>query len=468
MRKVTANPYPGSRAFTQADKKFFFGRDADAAALFDLWMTRRLTVVSGPAGSGKTSLLQAAVRPRLLESALPRRSVHLPVGDLSHGTAFPIPALAEHNPFTLALLRAWAPDDLPTRLAGLSVSDFLRERTREHADAVIYAAVDGLDDAVFGPPAEPWPRWRQDFLDGLAQAISDYPRLQLLLVTRTAGLRLLNGSVGVAARYPLTGLTPQGAVAAVTEPALAAGQALTEKAAHVVVADLLGIAADGQLPPDRHVEPSLLQAVCSRLWDDLPLGVTEVSDRTVREFGNSDAALARYCGQVIGEVAALHGISHRDLRGRLMNSFITGYGARGRHYEEPDLASQLPIATLGDLVDRHLLVSEVEGSVPLYRLLSPRLIGPLRTARADAAAAVAAGSDPTAASLLGAGELALARGGVDLARAYAQRACDALPERDLRDMQGFRERAEAESLLGNAVFRGGEKSRGCAALPTRG
>ena len=69
MRKIADNPYPGSRAFTQADKKFFFGRDADIAAIGDLWMTRRLTVVSGAAGCGKTSLLQAGVRPRLRESA---------------------------------------------------------------------------------------------------------------------------------------------------------------------------------------------------------------------------------------------------------------------------------------------------------------------------------------------------------------------------------------------------------------
>jgi hypothetical protein len=109
---------------------------------------------------------------------------------------FPFPALTEHNPFTLALLRSWAPDDVPTRLAGLSISDFVRERTRGH-DGVTYAAVDALDDLALGPQAGAWVKWRREFLVGLAQAISDHPRLHLLLVTRTTGLSecLINAQV---------------------------------------------------------------------------------------------------------------------------------------------------------------------------------------------------------------------------------------------------------------------------------
>ena len=194
MRKIADNPYPGSRAFTQADKEFFFGRDADIAVIVDLWMTNRLTVVAGAAGSGKTSLLQAGVRPLLREKTSQHRPHIFPPGNLSRGMTFPFPALTEHNPFTLALLRSWAPDDVPTRLAGLSVSDFVRERTRGH-DGVTYAAVDALDDFALGPQAGAWVKWRREVLAGLAQAISDHPRLHLLLVTRTTGLSLLTSSV---------------------------------------------------------------------------------------------------------------------------------------------------------------------------------------------------------------------------------------------------------------------------------
>ena len=107
MRKIADNPYPGSRAFTQADESFF-GRDADIAVIVDLWMTNRLTVVSGAAGCGKTSLLQAGVCPLLREKTSQHRPRIFPPGNLSGGMTFPFPALTDHNPFTLALLRSWA------------------------------------------------------------------------------------------------------------------------------------------------------------------------------------------------------------------------------------------------------------------------------------------------------------------------------------------------------------------------
>jgi tetratricopeptide (TPR) repeat protein len=449
VRKIADNPYPGSRAFTQADRELFFGRDTDVAAIVDHWMTSRLTVVSGPAGCGKTSLLQAGVRPLLREKTAQHRPLVFPSGDLSTGMMFPSPALTEHNPFTLALLRSWAPDDVPTRLAGLSVSDFVRDSTRGH-DGVIYAAVDALDDLALGPQADAWVKWRREFLAGLAQAISGPSRLHLLLVTRTTGLRLLASSVGFGARHAIAGLSPRAAIAAIRMPAMAAGRTFADKAAHAIASDLLGIPESAELPSDGSVEPSLLQAVCSQLWEELPLSVTEISDRTVRAFGDSDVALADYCGQVIAAVSALHGVPPRRLQSWLVTSFVTSRGTRVGLHEDVIGASKMPDAVVRDLLDRHILSSEVKESERYYWLLSDRLIGPLRAASVPVAAAAA----PV--GFLRAAELALARGELDLARAHAERACGLLPERELRDALGFRERAEAESLLGNVAYRRGK------------
>jgi len=449
VRKIADNPYPGSRAFTQADMEFFFGRDADLAVVVDLWVTNRLTILSGPAGCGKTSLLQAGVRPVLREKTSQHRPRIFPPGNLSRGMTFPFPTLTEHNPFTLALLRSWAPDDMPTRLAGLSVSDFVRERTRGH-DGVSYAAVDALDDLALGPQAGAWVKWRREFLAGLAQAISDHPRLHLLLVTRTTGLSLLTGSVGVGARHTINGLTPRVAIEAIRKPALAAGRTFAGKAAGGIVNDLLSIPESAELPSDGHVEPSLLQVVCSALWEELPVSITEISDQTIQKFSDPDTALAEYCGQAIAEISALHGVSYRNLHSWLAASFITGRGTRGGLHEDAATTNKMPNAVLRDLLDRHLLTSEIDQSVRYYRLLSDRLIGPLRTASVTAATAM------TAAGFLRAAELALARGELDLAWAHAERVCHTLPESELRDAPGFRERAEAESLLGNVAYRRGE------------
>ena len=402
MRTIADNPYPGSRAFTQVDKEFFFGRDKDIIPIVDHWMASRLTVVSGPPGCGKTSLLHAGVRPLLRERTAQYQPLVFSPGDLSRGMSFPFPALTEHNPFTFALLRSWAPEDVPTRLAGLSVSAFVREQTRGH-DGVTYAAVDALDDLALDPESGALEKWRKEFLAQLAEAMSDHRSLHLLLMTRITGLSLLTNSVGFGARHTITGLTPLDAIAAIREPAVAAGRTFADTAAHGIVTDLLRISQEAKLPSDRCVEPTLLQAVCARLWEEIPSDVTDISDQVTREFGDAELALTHYCGQVITETAALHRIPPRMLHAWLVTGLIINRRTCGGLHEGTTTTDKISNPVLRDLLDRHLLTCEIEKSGPCYRL-DHRLIDPLRMASVPAAAAA------TAADLLRAAELALARG----------------------------------------------------------
>jgi tetratricopeptide (TPR) repeat protein len=439
MSKTGDNPYPGSRAFTQADQARFFGRKADANAVVSHWTTNRLTVLSGPVACGKTSLLHAGVYPALQV----RRSRILPAGSLSGGMSFPFPALADHNPFTLALLTSWSPEDVPTRLAGLTISDFVRGFARGSGDAV-YAAIDQMDDLFLGPSLGARAKWRQQFLAELIQAMSDHPRLHLLLVTRTDALRVFTKAVGGGARHVLTGLTTHGAVEAVTGPAAVAGKSFTEEAADNLADELSTPAVAGSADAD-YVEPSLLQAVCQRLWDRLPADATEISDWTIREYGDADTALTDHCEQVIGEVAALHDISSRALRSWLVNHFVTDSGTRGGVHEGARTTAGLPNAVPRSLVDRHLLTSDDDESVRYYRLLTRRLVEPLWKAGVDRPTAAPA---PAAAAYLREAERDLALGELDLAWTHAERA--------LRAASGLRERAQAESLLGNVEHRRGK------------
>ena len=60
-------PYPGPHAFAEDDAPFFFGRAPEAATLLATLGSSRLTVLYGPSGAGKTSLLFAGVVRRLRE-----------------------------------------------------------------------------------------------------------------------------------------------------------------------------------------------------------------------------------------------------------------------------------------------------------------------------------------------------------------------------------------------------------------
>ncbi len=59
------NPWPGLRAFLEADQQFFFGREQETAELVSLVGRAPVTVLYGQSGLGKTSLLQAGVFPEL-------------------------------------------------------------------------------------------------------------------------------------------------------------------------------------------------------------------------------------------------------------------------------------------------------------------------------------------------------------------------------------------------------------------
>ncbi len=61
--KAERDPYPGLAAFTEADAGLFFGREAEAAAMWRRISSRRLLAVIGPSGVGKSSFMRAGVIP---------------------------------------------------------------------------------------------------------------------------------------------------------------------------------------------------------------------------------------------------------------------------------------------------------------------------------------------------------------------------------------------------------------------
>jgi tetratricopeptide (TPR) repeat protein len=446
MGKIGDNPYPGPRAFRQADHALFRGRDEDCDAVVDQWMLNRLTIVTGPVASGKTSLLLAGVYPLM---PVKRTSI-LPVGDLYHGMTFPIAALPDPNPLTFALLRSWSPDDVPTRLAGLSISDFVR-RLLQTTDGPAYAAIDQLDDFILDLPPGAAAVWRQQFLADLAQALDDHPRLHLLLMLRTESIDRVTTAVGGGARHAITAQTVPNAAEAVARPALAAGRFFTDGAVSRLLDNLRATRPAGHeegLALASTVEPSLLQLVCRQLWEDLPASVHQISEQVIGEFSDADMTLAAHCAQVIGQVTEERQLLPRRLRGWLLDNLVTDNGTRGGAYEGMPATAGMPNAVPRALVDRHLLTREADGSARCYRLLNDRLIEPLRLADVEHPAHV------NVTGYLAAAERDVALGELDYASHNADQA--------LGIASDFRERAHAKSLLGNVAHRRG---RNAQALP---
>jgi tetratricopeptide (TPR) repeat protein len=431
-------PYPGTRPFGRADRDLLFGRAADIAVLADMWRANRLTIAVGPVASGKTSLLHAGLFPLMLGTRLDV----LPPGRVSYGSVFPVAALPDHNWYTLALLRSWSPGDEVTRLAGLTIVDFIKRRIGGH-ERTILAAIDHVEDLLVqtGPRIEA----RDQFLAELSEALDTEPRLHVLLLARDEALSLICEALGGGARHHLRALTRQGAIEAVREPVIVAGRKFADGAAERLVTSLQTsriVSPDGQernVSTD-YVEPSLLQVACGRLWDNLPAGGETITAGDLRRYGDVDSALAEYCGRVVSAVADHHEIPAAGLRSWLVGTFVTEIGTRASVYEGPAKTARMPNAVVHELVDRHLLSVEQRSGSRWYELLSDRLIDPLRQA-ADERLPQTRPEDYREAA-----ERALTLGELDVAKRYAQEVLDNAPG------NGHRLRAEAESLLGNVAY----------------
>lgn len=428
-------PYPGIRPFRPTDASRFFGRRAEAAALAEIWRTNSLTIAAGPTGSGKTSLLQAGLLPLVSGG----RAELLPSGRISYRSAFPAAGLPEHNPYTVALLESWSPGESVTRLVGLTVQDFIRQRAERH-DGVILALIDQVEELFAGDG--PRRSYQHRLLGELAAAVRHFPRLHLLLSIREAAVDDLSRGLDGGARVRVKPLSFESALQAVTGPVRGTCRTFGPGAAEELVQDLrtsyVGTAEhSGWSVEAETVPPPLLQVACARLWNSLPTDLATITGRDVRRYGGVGAALTEHYSQVIAAVAEDHDLSFVRLRSWLNRTFVTEPGRLGTAYEGVTETAGMPNAVARALEDRHLLAAERRSGSRWYSLLSERLIDPLRLASENQPPR----TSPT--ECLRAAEHAVTLDELELARHYADEA--------LRTARGLdlRLQAEAESLLGN-------------------
>jgi tetratricopeptide (TPR) repeat protein len=323
-------------------------------------------------------------------------------------------------------------------LVDLTVRDFV-EAQAQQGNGPLYAAIDQVDDL----PADPGPRLvqRDRFLAELAGAVEAEPRLHLLLLARDDAANPISAKLPMAARFDLVALGRVAAIEAVAGPAARVGRSFAGGAAEKLVTDLQTSRITVANGVERHVhndqvEPALLQAACTWLWNSLPVA-EQVTMRDVRLYGDVDKALVAYCGQIIAAVADDYDQPVTWVRNWLLRTFITELGTRGTAYEGVTDTAGAPNEIARAFVDRHLLLVEQRSGSRWYELLADRLVQPLRET-VDELPPVAA-----PAAYLTAAERALAQGGLDVAQRYAGLALRRSADTDLLL------RAQAESLLGN-------------------
>jgi tetratricopeptide (TPR) repeat protein len=453
MDSSTGRPHPGSRPFDRYSQRFFCGRDPDAVLLAEWWQANTLTFASGPAGRGKTSLVLAGVLP-LLANGKRRDTPHaLPVGALSRGLAYPTAALPRHNPYTLSLLRSWAPGESPTKLAGLTVRQFV---ANIGASGPILAVIDPTDELVM--VSGPWERHRRGFLAQLKDALRADPRLHLLVVGREQTTAAIAKVLGSGRQYSVPALSRQAAIDAVSGQFAAGGRSLAADAAEKFVTAVFTsrlVSANGaeRNVEDTGVEPAVFQVACDQFWEALPADVDPITGQDVRRHADVDGALVRRAAAVVADVADQQELSVKRIVDWMTEAFITEMGTRNMQYEGASATAQMPNAVARTLEDQHLLVSSQQSGNRWYELVSDRLIEPLRqlgSAHPGRLVAWHSPADPR--DLLSKAERAFAIGDLVLAKRHATAVLNAAEADQKPGGPQYAESGLAYSLLGNIAY----------------
>ncbi|RJL29982.1 tetratricopeptide repeat protein [Bailinhaonella thermotolerans] len=446
---IDRRPYVGARPFRDDESDRFFGRTEEAEALAERMLAAPLLILHGPSGAGRTSLLRAGARARVGA----RRAEMLPVGRLVSGFTFPTAALPPHNPYVLALLSSWAPQEPVARLAGLTLPDYLRRRVRRVAEAgrpfPVLAAVDQAEQLFDRPHGRESDR--EDLLTQLAEVAAELPQVRLLISVRDEFAGEFERVLGRRERFAVRPFGLAAAREAVVRPVEGTGRWFEDSAAEKLVADLAA--------PGETVEPALLQIICADLWEALPEDVEDITADVVSRHLDVDRSLASFAAAAVAEVAAAHEIPPGRLAAWLESTFA---GEAGRTADLPAGARALtgmPVGVRRELERLHVLRVAVRtgadgpgaegGTAARVGLQHDRLAVALQRAGIRPVSE----PEPDPEQRLETAALALSRGELAMAERHGHEALRLSDDGDLR----FRARAEA--FLGNLAHARREPGR---------
>ena len=337
MSALPASPYKGLAWFDDSDldERFFFGRDREIELVTANLVASRLTVLYGPSGVGKSSLLRAGVVRRL--RTLVPAGQGLGAGD---GTVAVVVDAWRDDPTATIAAAAGARPPGPDE----SLADVLAERVAE-IDGELYLVLDQMEEYFLYHGRERGGSLRE----GLAEILSRPElRVHVLLGIRDDALAELDAFKG---RVPglfgnvlrLDHLRPAAAEAAIREPlaALADLGGPRVDAEPAFVAAILDQVASGRIERrlagrgivpgaagKGRIEAAYLQLVLERVWEvEQRQGSSVLRAQTLADLGGAGRIVQQHLERALDGLAA----PDRELVSRLFHQLVTPSGTKIAH-----------------------------------------------------------------------------------------------------------------------------------------
>lgn len=382
------NPYVGPRPYYPGET--LFGRDQETLDLFDLLLAERIVLMYSPSGAGKSSLIEAGLRPKLQEEEFEvfptLRVSFVPVTSSQHPET--------SNRYILSLLLSLE-ESLPKedrwdieQLSNLTVEVYLNQRwAGNRGEKLKVLFFDQFEEVLTLNPVDQGVKI--EFFKQIGQVLRN-PEVWALFSMREEFVPALDPFLyliptRLKTRFRLELLTKEAAAEAIQKPALSRKVLFTDEAVKFLTQDLAKIVVqdlDGNKKEEigNHIEPVQLQVVCSNIWGDLIekkqfTPITE-SDIQNSQVSNVDAALGQFYARTV-EVIANSKNAESPIRLWFENHLITQHGIRGQVIQEPQKSQGLSNQTIKKLVDQHLVRAERRLGSTWYELSHDRLIQPV-------------------------------------------------------------------------------------------
>ena len=396
---LTRNPYVGPVPFRDGQK--LYGREKETDELVDLLVSKRIVLLIAPSGAGKTSLIQAALIPRLRDRY---KLQALPTVRLTYRSEA-IGERSDVNRYALSTMRSleghFAPDQRYSdeQLADMTLGRYFDQRfpishdgtSRQHWLLVLdqFEELFTLDPLDVGT--------KRAYLEDLGNVLAGVkaggdesanagpPTLWALFSMREDHVAELQPFLdliptGLAFRYRIDLLERDRALEPVAKPA---GSAMDPETAPRLVEGLLTIqlrTPEGKevTREGRFVEPVQLQVVCLRLWDRVVDGEKRTIGPDDVDQADIEQALSDYIDTSLKKAASAAKMSEKVLRDWIEGNVITSTGIRAQALREPVVLGKLNDAIELLIDESRLIRSDKRNDREWIELAHDRLVGPLR------------------------------------------------------------------------------------------
>ncbi|MCX5379500.1 trypsin-like peptidase domain-containing protein [Streptomyces sp. NBC_00091] len=325
-------PYRGLEPFTAEQAQWFEGRaEAVRQVLANLARQQRLTLLLGPSGSGKSSLVEAGVLPALAAGELPQSDRWLPV-------------VARPRQDLLAELeRAGLPgvttDGIPAAVT--------RRLAAEPSYRRVVLVIDQFEELLAQSASGPQHERRLAATNEITAAVKSGAELSVILIMRddfypqlAALARMFEAAMPGLLNVP-SALSQQDLHDIITLPAARTGARFQPGLPEQIISDVLATTPEGTASREAPVTVlPLLELTLSQLWERRQDGF--LTHEAYRRIGGVTGSLTTWCDTAMDQLPP----EHRPIAQRILTSLVRPADLA---HHIPAIRAQVPLHELREL-----------------------------------------------------------------------------------------------------------------------